>query len=127
MLASSWVTVCIVVHGRKLTREASRLGSTIARLKLKGIDGDLHNQWSMWFNSRRTEEPYPGLTSYRFSSAETWNDPSEMLDGRTGVAWLSSARAVGCSLKWGNERNPFRMLNVHTILSRFARRKWGRC
>ena len=29
----------------------------------------------------------------------------------TGVAWLSSARAVGCSLKWGNERNPFRMLN----------------
>src|SRR3989344_6746839 len=50
--------------GRKLTREASRLGSTIARLKLKGIDGDLHNQWSMWFNSRRTEEPYLDLTCY---------------------------------------------------------------
>ncbi len=49
---------------RKLTREASRLGSTSASLKLKGIDGDLHNQWSMWFNSRQTEEPYLGLTYY---------------------------------------------------------------
>ena len=61
MLASPWD----LFHGRKLTHEASRLGSTIARLKLKGIDGDLHNQWSMWFNSRRTEEPYPGLKFYR--------------------------------------------------------------
>jgi hypothetical protein len=34
-------------------------------------------------------------------------------DGITGVAWLSSARAVGCSLQWGNERNPCRMLNNH--------------
>ncbi len=25
----------------------------------------------------------------------------------TGVAWSSSARAVGCSVKSGNERNPF--------------------
>ena len=24
----------------------------------------------------------------------------------TGVAWLSSARALRYSLKWGNERNP---------------------
>ncbi len=59
---------------RKLTREASRLGSTVARLKLKGIDGEAHNQWSMWFNSRRTEEPYQGLTCYRVRSAETWTD-----------------------------------------------------
>gem|GEM_PF-5386479 len=64
----------IYFAGRKLTREASRLGSTNASLKLKGIDGRAHNQWSMWFNSRRTEEPYPGLTCYRFRSAETWID-----------------------------------------------------
>ena len=50
---------------RKLTREASRLGSTNASLKLKGIDGRAHNQWSMWFNSRQNEEPYQGLTCYR--------------------------------------------------------------
>jgi len=41
----------------------NRLGSTAARLKLKGIDGETHNQGSMWFNSRQSEEPYLGLTS----------------------------------------------------------------
>ena len=39
----------------------SRLGSTVARLKLKGIDGDPHKRWSMWFNSTQREEPYLGL------------------------------------------------------------------
>ena len=28
------------------------------------------------------------------------------MDGYTGAAWLSSARAVRCSVKSGNERNP---------------------
>ena len=63
----------------------------------------------MWFNSRRSEEPYQGLTSYRFIPLETLVDLAR--DGRTGAAWLSSARAVRCSLKWGNERNPRVMLN----------------
>ncbi len=35
------------------------------------------------------------------------------------AAWLSSARAVRCSLKWGNERNPRAVLNVHSRLSVF--------
>ena len=30
----------------------------------------------------------------------------------TGAAWLSSARAVRCPVKSGNERNPRRMLHV---------------
>ncbi len=30
----------------------------------------------------------------------------------TGVAWLSSARAVRCSVKSANERNPCCMLQV---------------
>ena len=51
--------------GSELTHEAGRLGSTVARLKLKGIDGRAHNQGSMWFNSTRSEGPYPGLTSRR--------------------------------------------------------------
>ena len=34
------------------------LGSTFARMKLKGIDGDPHKRWSMWFNSTQREEPY---------------------------------------------------------------------
>ncbi len=44
----------------KLTRLAFRLGSTVARLKLKGIDGGPHKRWSMWFNSTQREEPYLG-------------------------------------------------------------------
>ncbi len=42
----------------KLTREVDRLGSTAARLKLKGIDGDPHKRWMMWFNSMQCEKPY---------------------------------------------------------------------
>ena len=29
-----------------------------------------------------------------------------------GAAWLSSARVLKCSLKWGNERNPYCVLYV---------------
>ena len=27
-------------------------------MKLKGIHGDPHKRWSMWFNSKQREEPY---------------------------------------------------------------------
>ena len=43
-------------------REVPRLGSMVARLKLKGIDGGSHKRWSMWLNSKQREEPYLGLT-----------------------------------------------------------------
>src|ERR1700741_3061681 len=87
----------------QLTREAHRLGSTAARLKLKGIDGGPHKRWSMWFNSTEREGPYQLLTCpvwggeiFFFSSA-----------GRdTGAACLSSARVVRCWVKSRNERNP---------------------
>jgi hypothetical protein len=46
----------------QLTREVDRLGSTAARLKLKGIDGGPHKQRSVWFNSTQRAEPYQGLT-----------------------------------------------------------------
>jgi len=39
-----------------------RLGSTVARLKLKGIDGGPHKQRSVLLNSMLREEPYLGLT-----------------------------------------------------------------
>ena len=45
----------------QLTREVDRLGSTFARMKLKGIDGGPHKRWSMWFNSMIREEPYLDL------------------------------------------------------------------
>ncbi len=46
----------------KLTREVDRLGSTVARLKLKGIDGGPHKRWMMWINSIQREKPYLPLT-----------------------------------------------------------------
>ena len=35
---------------------------SVARLKLKGIDGGPHKRWSMWFNSMQREKPYLPLT-----------------------------------------------------------------
>jgi hypothetical protein len=85
----------------------TRLGSTAARLKLKGIDGGPHKRWSMWINSSLTEEPYQGLTSQ-----EPWGNLGVPGNGslETGVAWLSSARVVRCWVKSRNERNPHAML-----------------
>ena len=99
--------------GLELTREANRLGSTTARLKLKGIDGKEHNQGSMWFNSIRSEGPYPDLTCNRTFVRKRMEIRK---DDCTAAAWLSSARAVGCRLKCRNERNPYRMFDSHTKL-----------
>ena len=41
------------------------LGSTLARVKLKGIDGGPHKRRNMWFNSMIREEPYLGLNVER--------------------------------------------------------------
>src|SRR6185369_3899378 len=85
----------------------SRLGSTAARLKLKGIDGGPHKRWSMWFNSTQREEPYQDLTSI-----ERPRDRLVPFSGnlKTGGACLSSARVVRCWVKYRNERNPYPML-----------------
>ena len=88
------------------TREVRRLGSTAARLKLKGIDGGPHKQRSVWFNSTQRAEPYQGLTcSCRAGK------PVGLRGWSTGAAWLSSARVVRCWVKSRNERNPRRQLN----------------
>jgi hypothetical protein len=36
-------------------------------LKLKGIDGDPHKRWMMWFNSMQREKPYLPLTCPEFA------------------------------------------------------------
>ncbi len=83
-----------------------RLGSTAARLKLKGIDGGPHKRWSMWFNSKQREEPYLGLTFRRKPSERR----APLRGAVTGAAWLSSARVVRCWVKSRNERNPYLLL-----------------
>ncbi len=46
----------------RISGAANALRSTVARLKLKGIDGGPHKRWSMWFNSKQRAEPYQPLT-----------------------------------------------------------------
>ncbi len=89
----------------ELTHEVVRLGSTVARLKLKGIDGDPHKQRSVWFNSMQREAPYQGKTRTCTSQKRL-----SLRGGCAGAAWLSSARAVRCWVKSRNERNPCRRL-----------------
>ena len=87
--------------GAPANAEVSRLGTTSASLKLKGIDGGPHKQRSVRFNSTQRAEPYQALTC-PCERTETCD-----LRGRgTGAAWLSSARAVRCWVKSRNERNP---------------------
>ena len=64
MSTGCWVFIDLVT---KLTREVDRLGSTVARLKLKGIDGDPHKRWMMWINSMQREKPYLPLTCSELS------------------------------------------------------------
>src|SRR4030042_3022854 len=101
MATSCWGSSTLVTQ---LTREVARLGSTVARLKLKGIDGGPHKRWSMWFNSTQREEPYRDLTLSCQSKKLDLLPFGE--DRITGGAWLSSARVVRCWVKSHNERNP---------------------
>ncbi len=67
-----------------------RLGSTVARLKLKGIDGGPHKRWSMWLNSMQREEPYLGLTCNCTprESGEAFEGVTQVLHGcRQLVPW----------------------------------------
>src|SRR5574342_1364753 len=98
MATSCWGLTSLVTQ---LTREVPRLGSTVARLKLKGIDGGPHKRWSMWFNSKQREEPYLGLKVNGSGAKSPFPARGRLL----GAAWLSSARVVRCWVKSRNERN----------------------
>ena len=100
MSTSCWEVKLSVTQ---LTREVDRLGSTVARLKLKGIDGDPHKRWMMWINSMQREKPYLPLTW----QTTPCNEEGSQEDLHTGAAWLSSARVVRCWVKSRNERNPY--------------------
>ncbi len=76
----------------KLTREVDRLGSTAARLKLKGIDGDPHKRWMMWFNSMQREKPYLPLTCQE--SCRDVRVLERELEHRCCMAVVSSCREM---------------------------------
>ena len=62
----------------------------------------------MWFNSRRIDD----LTWARHVSCKSCESGTAFEGASKAAAWLSSARTVGCSLKWDNERNPCPELNI---------------
>ena len=74
----------------------------------------------MWFNSTLSEEPHQGLKSR--CKLQKW---SRLRGFWTGAARLSSARHVNGSLKWGNERNPCRLLQVSDETARVDREEGG--
>jgi hypothetical protein len=74
-------------------REVPRLGSMVARLKLKGIDGGSHKRWSMWLNSRLREEPYPGLDMHGLVRRKA-DDTARWNVHRCCMAVVSSCREV---------------------------------
>ena len=76
----------------KLTREVDRLGSTVARLKLKGIDGDPHKRWIMWINSIQREKPYLPLTCQKIFRDEFV--PERESEHRCCMAVVSSCREM---------------------------------
>ena len=76
----------------KLTREVDRLGSTVARLKLKGIDGDPHKRWMMWINSMQREKPYLALTCRK--ALRDRGVPARESEHRCCMAVVSSCREM---------------------------------
>ncbi len=87
-----------------------RLGSTAARLKLKGIDGGPHKRWSMWLNSMQREEPYQGLTcpsyspergkSVRLDGAQVLHGCRQLVPWGVGLSPATSATlVVSCNLQ----------------------------
>src|SRR6187399_226203 len=102
---NTWCLELLVLRVPSLTFLVFRLGSTLARVKLKGIDGGPHKRWSMWFNSTQREEPYPGSKCRGTTVKAVFRK-----DSCIGAAWLSSARVVRCWVKSRNERNPCLLL-----------------
>ena len=74
-------------------REVLRLGSMVARLKLKGIDGGSHKRWSMWLNSRLRAEPYPGLDMHGLAGGNA-GDAARWNVHRCCMAVVSSCREM---------------------------------
>src|SRR5574344_3086191 len=90
----------------------THLGSTVARLKLKGIDGGPHKRWSMWFNAMQREEPYLALTC--LESCRDTGVPAgirtqvlhgcrQLVSGDVGLSPATSATPVLCCQHFGWE------------------------
>jgi len=90
--------------------KAPHLGSTVARLKPKGLDGIPNKQWSMWFNAMIRAKSYQSLKTQVFSALAPLDRILFLalnFKAKSGVAWLSTARAVRCRCFIKKWRLPF--------------------
>jgi hypothetical protein len=77
-----------------------RLGSKVAKAKLKVIGGSLYKWWSVWFNS------IIRVLSYQRGCHLLLKTRHRMCRHKsTGTAWLSSVRVVESYIHLLNERN----------------------
>jgi hypothetical protein len=77
-----------------------RLGSKVAKAKLKVIGGSLYKWWSVWFNS------IIRVLSYQRGCYLLLKICHHMCRHKsTGTAWLSSVRVVESYIQLLNERN----------------------
>ncbi len=88
-----WTACSPMGASSKRKREVPRLGSMVARLKLKGIDGGPHKRWSMWLNSRLRAKPYPGLDMHGLVGGNA-DDAARWNVHRCCMAVVSSCREV---------------------------------
>ena len=88
-----WAVRSPMVASPQRKREVLRLGSMVARLKLKGIDGGSHKRWSMWLNSRLRAKPYPGLDMHGLAGGNV-GDAARWNVHRCCMAVVSSCREV---------------------------------
>src|SRR5436190_19570576 len=101
-----------------------RLGSTVARLKLKEIDGGLHKRWSMWLNSMQREEPYQALTciyklakaseSRKIQLAQVLHGCRQLVSRDVGISRATSATPVNCC----HRRKPSSLFGLPCVTGR---------
>src|SRR5699024_11592433 len=102
-----------------------RLGSTAARLKLKGIDGGPHKRRSMRINSMQREEPYQGLTctgrlqkcGFLRTGAQVVHGCRQVVSCDVGLSPATSGTLVPCCQRV--------MAGTHGSLPGSTRRKVG--
>ena len=88
-----WIACSPMGARSQRKRQVPRLGSMVARLKLKGIDGGSHKRWSMWLNSRLREEPYPRLDMHGLAGGNV-GEAARYNVHRCCMAVVSSCREV---------------------------------
>ena len=107
----------LLQHLREKSSECMGFGgSMVARLKLKGIDGRAHQEWSLRLNLTQHGETYQGQIAGGLTAKNFYWEL--FLDLLGGGAWSFLVGGVNCLVNSDNERD----LNLLTTGNRFFSR-----